>query len=101
MVANGETYDIGKGVQLGTEIVGAALDTARNVLRSIRLVNEALAGGTVGTQFGQIVPGLDIAIAAVKSIQQGYYLVVSAIEMRRMYKRKMDLEAKLREAGHS
>jgi hypothetical protein len=80
----------GKDEWTGTsgELLANGLETAKGVLRSIRAVNEAMAGGSVGTQFKEALPGLDIAILAVKSIMQGYYLTVSAVNLHRMRREK-------------
>jgi hypothetical protein len=84
------------------ELLANGLETAKGVLRSIRAVNEALAGGTVGSQFKEAFPGLDIAILAVKSIMQGYYLTVSAVNLHRMRKEKERLkEARARMSERS
>ncbi len=95
MVSAGKT-DVGEYVKSGTDILSNGLQTAGGVLRTVRGFNEVLThGGTATSQFGSVLPGLDIAIAAVGIIQNGYYLVVSAIEMRKMYARKQELEEKL------
>jgi len=74
------------------ELLANGLETAKGVLRSIRAVNEAIAGGQVSSQFKEALPGLDIAILAVKSIMQGYYLTVSAVNLHRMRKEKERLK---------
>ena len=101
MVAGDEKYNRGKLVAVGGDLLGSALDTAKSVLRSIRGVNEALAGGTVGSQFAKLLPGLDIALLGVKSIQQGYYLAESGVGLHQMTKRKAELEGALVEEGYS
>jgi hypothetical protein len=82
-------------LQTGADVLTSGLETAKGVLRTIRGINEALAGGTVSTQFQQVLPGFDIAIAAVKTITQGYYLIVSAVQWKRMYKRQAEVQQEL------
>ena len=96
LVAEGKKYDTGQGVKLGTDILSNGLSTANSTLRTVRGFNEVLNHGQTATsQFGSVLPGLDIAISAIGIIQNGYYLVVSAIEMRKMYARKQELEERL------
>ncbi len=79
----------------GGDILVNGLETAKGVLRSIRGVQEALNFGTTGTAFMSVLPGFDIAIASVKSIMQGYYLVVSAVEWYRMNQHQDVLQQEL------
>lgn len=72
------------------ELLAGALEVSKGVLRSVRQVNETL-GGSVSAQFATALPGLDIAILAVKSITQGYYLVVSAVSWHAMKQRETEL----------
>jgi hypothetical protein len=81
--AQGSKHTRNEWVEKSGGLLQSGLETAKGVLRTIRGINEAISG-SVGTQFGQVLPGLDIAIAAVKSIMQGYDLAVSAVEMHRM-----------------
>ncbi len=53
-----------------------ALSTAKSVMLSIKAFTE-LVLGSIGGGFMSAIPGLDIAISAVKLIQHGYYLVQS------------------------
>ncbi len=97
MVAEGKKYDVDQGVKLGTDILSNGLQTATSVLRTVRGFNEVISHSQTATsQFGSVLPGLDIAVAAIGIIQNGYYLVVSAISMRKMYQRKVELEGQLR-----
>jgi len=100
MVVNDKKYSTGQYVSTGGELLTSGLETAKSTLRAIRHINEALSG-TVGTQFQQLIPGLDIAISAVKSITQGYYLAVSAVELSRMRQRKLELNNALVEQGYT
>jgi len=93
MVADDKKHGRDEWTLRSGELLTNGLETAKGVLRSIRAVNEALAGGTVGSQFKEAFPGLDIAILAVKSIMQGYYLTVSAVNLHRMRKEKELLKA--------
>lgn len=72
------------------ELLAGALETSKGVLRSIRQINETLSG-SVSAEFAAALPGLDIAILAVKSITQGYYLVVSAVSWHAMKDREAAL----------
>jgi hypothetical protein len=101
MTADDKKHGRDEWVLRSGELLANGLETAKGVLRSIRAVNEALAGGTVGSQFKEAFPGLDIAILAVKSIMQGYYLTVSAVNLHRMRKEKARLkEARERMSQH-
>lgn len=95
MAVGDEKHTKAAYLQTGADVLTNGLETAKGVLRTIRGINEALAGGTVGAQFQQVIPGFDIAIAAVKTITQGYYLIVSAVEWKRMNKRKAALKEEL------
>jgi hypothetical protein len=88
MLADDKKHGKDAWVSTSGELLANGLETAKGVLRSIRAVNEAMAGGAVSEQFKQVLPGLDIAILAVKSIMQGYYLIVSAVNLHRMRKEK-------------
>lgn len=96
MIADENKHSVAEWVQATGALLKSGLETAKGVLRTIRQISETL-GGAVTEQFAQVLPGLDIAIAAVKSIVQGYYLVVSAIGWHQMATQKKEL---LKESGH-
>lgn len=90
MLVDEDKHSSAEWVKATGALLTAGLETAKGVLRSIRQVSETL-GGAVTEQFAKVLPGLDIAIAAVKSIVQGYYLLLSAIAWHRMSTLKKDL----------
>ena len=90
MIVDEDKHSSSEWVRATGALLKSGLETAKGVLRSIRQISETL-GGSVTEQFAQVLPGLDIAIAAVKSIVQGYYLIVSAIAWHRMSALKKDL----------
>lgn len=101
LVASAKREPKGAYLATGGDILVNGLETAKGVLRSIRGVQEALAGGTTGTMFAQVLPGLDIAIASVKSIMQGYYLIVSAVDWYRMNQHQDQLQLELAGRGYT
>jgi hypothetical protein len=76
----------------------SGLDTVRGVLVSIRQISQTVAGG-IFDKFDQIIPGLDIAVAAVNIIMEGYYLIESAVHHWWMKKRKKQLKLELQNKG--
>ena len=90
MVVDDSKHSSAEWVKASGAVLVAGLETVKGVLRSVRQINEVI-GGSVTAQFAQVLPGIDIAIAAVKSIVQGFYLVVSAISWNQMSGQKAEL----------
>lgn len=91
-------------VHAGAELLQGALETLKSAARTARAINEAILGvqgasqavtSTVSQFTSSFALGLDIAIAAVKSVFQGYYLAVSARQWWLMNQRKKELEGDL------
>jgi hypothetical protein len=101
----GQAHGKEEWAQAWSGVVTGALATVKGVVKSIRAIHEAL-GGAIDSAASKVLStvavGFDIAIAAIKSIMQGYYLIKSAVQLSRMQKRKGEIEAKLvRKGGHS
>lgn len=82
-----------------SDLLTGALDTVRGVLVSIRQITQVVTEGIMEV-FDNIIPGLDIAVAAVDTIFKGYYLVESAVHHWWMRTRKKELMGELQKAGH-
>jgi hypothetical protein len=80
------------------ELLINGLDTVRGVLVSIRQISQTVAGG-IFDKFDQVIPGLDIAVAAVNIIMEGYYLIESAVHHWWMRERKKQLKLELQNKG--
>jgi hypothetical protein len=82
-----------------SDLLTGALDTARGVLSSIRQVTQLVTGGIMDV-FDNVIPGLDIATAAVNIIFEGYYLIESAVHHWWMRTRRKKLLAELKQKGY-
>lgn len=78
----GESTKKEKAVE-GVAVATNMLESAKSVLSTINGVRDAL-GGTADSGIAQAIPGLDIALAAINIIKEGYYLVVSYQEYKNM-----------------
>jgi hypothetical protein len=76
------------------DLLTSGLDAVRSVLVSIRTITQLVQGGIMDV-FDNIIPGLDIAVAAVNMIFEGYYLIESAVHHWWMKTRKKKLVAEL------
>jgi hypothetical protein len=88
--ASGKGVSTAKVVKTLGDFLISGLETAKGVLRSVRQINETFLGA-VTTQFAQWLPGIDIGITAVKTIMQGYYLTVAAVQWHTMKAREAAL----------
>lgn len=91
-----ETHDRDEYLNTISELLIGALDTARGVLVSIRQITQLVTDGIMSA-FDNVIPGLDIASAAVDTIFKGYYLIESAVHHWWMRSRKKELLAKLQQ----
>ncbi len=75
--------------KVGSTIISGALSTAKGVVDSIKSFIEIFDGPVGG--LADAVPGLDIAINAVKMVMESYYLATSAYHWNKMRTASSDL----------
>ena len=107
MIADDKKYSRDEYFAQGSDLLGNALETAKGVVESISAIYDAI-GEVATAALETVAVGLDIAIAAVKGIMQGYYLAVSARQWYLMSGREKEMtgeiagdpqkQAKLKEA---
>jgi hypothetical protein len=102
--AQGKRHGRDEWLQAGSSLLQGALETLKSAARTARAIYEAL-GGAVTSAASQALSGValgfDIAIAAVKSVFQGYYLAVSARQWWLMSQRKKELKGELAQKGYT
>lgn len=77
MWSKDDKYSKPEHFKAGSDIVSGALSTAKGGVESVKGFIDIFDGPT--GKLGEAVPGLDIAISAVKMVVQGYYLAESAV----------------------
>lgn len=97
MVISDDKYGRDEYLKVGSDIVSGALSTAKGVLDTIKSFIDIFSG-PVGA-LADAIPGLDIAITAVKMIVEGYYLATSAYHWNKMRKAKDSLTQDLQSKG--
>jgi hypothetical protein len=102
--ARGKRHGQQEWLQAGASLLQGALETLKSAARTARAIHEALGGAVTSTAsqvLSNIAIGFDIAIAAVKSVFQGYYLAVSARQWWLMSQRKKELKGELGQKGYT
>jgi hypothetical protein len=102
--AQGKRHGREEWLQAGSSLLQGALETLKSAARTARAIHEALGGAVTSTAsqvLSNIAIGFDIAIAAVKSVFQGYYLAISARQWWLMSQRKKELKGELAQKGYA
>jgi hypothetical protein len=102
--AQGKRHGREEWLQAGSSLLQGALETLKSAARTARAIHEALGGAVTSTAsqvLSNIAIGFDIAIAAVKSVFQGYYLAISARQWWLMSQRKKELKGDLAQKGYT
>jgi hypothetical protein len=102
--AQGKRHGRDEWLQAGSSLLQGALETLKSAARTARAIHEALGGAVTSTAsqvLSNIAIGFDIAIAAVKSVFQGYYLAISARQWWLMSQRKKELKGELAQKGYA
>jgi hypothetical protein len=90
-------------LQAGSSVLLNALSTLKGAAKTARAINETLGGG-VTSAFSQaastIAVGIDIAISAIKTVMQSYYLAKSAYQWWNMSRREGELKSDLKAQGY-
>jgi hypothetical protein len=89
MWSSDEKFGKPEYAKVGSEIISGALSTAKGVVDSIKSFIEIFNGPVGG--LADAVPGLDIAINAVKMVVESYYLATSAYHWSKMRTASSDL----------
>lgn len=89
-----DEYSKPERAKLGSEIVSSVLSTAKGAVESVKRFMDIFDSSTEG--LAQAIPGLGIAISAVKMIVQGYYLSESAVHLHKIRTISPDLMAEKR-----
>ncbi len=97
MWSSDEKFGKPEYAKVGSEIISGALSTAKGVVDSIKSFIEIFNGPVGG--LADAVPGLDIAINAVKMIMESYYLATSAYHWSKMRTASSDLIKGLEAGG--
>lgn len=95
-----ETFDRDEWLAKAGSLLLNALETAKGVIMTFRVLWELVNDSVTGA-FEMIVPGFDIAVSAVKSIFQGYYLAESAYHWYQMAKSARKAKKDLIDRGQS
>jgi hypothetical protein len=97
-VREGKRHGRNEWLQTGSSLLQGALEVLKGAAKTGRAINEALGGAVTGAAsqaLSGIALGFDIAIAAVKSVFQGYYLGTSAWQWWLMSQRKKEIKGEL------
>ena len=95
-----ETFDRDEWLAKAGSLLLNALETAKGVIMTFRVLWELVNDSVTGA-FEMIVPGFDIAVSAVKSIFQGYYLAESAYHWYQMARSARKAKKDLIDRGQS
>jgi hypothetical protein len=101
-----ESHKHGKNelLQVGSSLLLNALSTLKGAAKTARAINEALGGAVTGA-FSQaastIAVGIDIAISAIKTVIQSYYLAISANQWWKMSRREGELKSSITAQGYT
>lgn len=87
LIKNHQDYSTEEIARKSTEVGLHALESAKSIVLSIKSFIELVEGAAAGGLMAAI-PGLDIAIAAVKMIMDGYYLAISNSSRKLMNERR-------------
>ncbi|MBO0349044.1 DUF4157 domain-containing protein [Phormidium pseudopriestleyi FRX01] len=97
MWSSDEKFGKTEYAKVGSDIISGALSTAKGVVDSIKSFIEIFNGPVGG--LADAVPGLDIAINAVKMIIESYYLATSAYHWSKMRTVSLNLTQELETRG--
>ena len=98
-VSDKETFDRDEWLAKVGSLLLNALETAKGVIMTFRVLWELINDSVTGA-FEAVIPGFDIAVSAVKSIFQGYYLAESAYHWYQMAKSTRKSKKDLIDKGH-
>ena len=91
-------------LKAGSGILLNALSALKGAAKTARAFNEGLGGAVTGTfssAASSIAVGIDIAISAIKTVMQSYYLAISAHQWWKMSQREGELKSGLAEQGYT
>ncbi len=91
-------------LKAGSSVLLNALSTLKGAAKTARAINETLGGaltGTFSSAASTFAVGVDIAISAIKTVMQSYYLAISAYQWWKMSQREGELKSGFAAQGYA